>query len=113
MKIASTLIATAALIALPTAAFAKTNTAENISTCKAEIATKMAATATDTDLDFKSVKGNSRKQTLKFRIKADGESDKVTCKVSRDNSVEVVWGKTVKPVISKAVQAEEATTAGE
>ena len=110
----TTLIATAAaLIVLPSAAFASTNTAENISICKAEIETELANTVTDADLDFKTVKGNSRVQTLAFRIDADGEKDKVTCKVRRDDTVEVVWGKTVKPEVSKTVQAEEASTAGE
>lgn len=111
MKTASVLFAAAALIVLPTAAMASTSTAANIATCKAEIESKLAAT--DTDLDFKTVKGNSRVQTLKFDIDADGQSDKVTCKVRRDNSVEVIWGKTVKPKMDKAVEAEAATSAGQ
>ena len=70
----TTLIATAAaLVVLPSTAFASTNTAENISICKAEIETQLANTVTDADLDFKTVKGNSRVQTLAFRIDADGE----------------------------------------
>ncbi|MGB3455210.1 MAG: hypothetical protein WBG08_06045 [Litorimonas sp.] len=111
MKTASALTAAAALLVLPTAAFASTDTAENISVCKAEIESKLAAS--DMDLDFRKVKGNSRVQTLSFRIDADGEKDKVTCKVRRDDTVEVIWGKTVKPVMSKSVQAEATTTAGE
>ena len=113
MKNASILAAAAAILVLPSAAFASTNTAANISACKAEIETKMAATASDMDLDFRTVKGNSRVQTLAFRINADGKKDKVTCKVRRDDSVEVIWGKSVKPKFTKAVQAEEAATAGE
>jgi hypothetical protein len=103
----------ATLFILPSAAFASTSTAENISACKAEIESQMASTATDTSLDFKTVKGNSRVQTLSFRINADGEKDRVTCKVRRDDTVEVIWGKTVKPVISKSVEAETSATAGE
>jgi hypothetical protein len=113
MKIASALIGTAALLVLPQAAFASTMTAENISICKAEITTAMASTASETDLDFKTVKGNSRVQTLSFDIDADGETDTVKCKVRRDDSVEVVWGKSVKPKMAKAVQVEETMTAGE
>lgn len=113
MKNASAFIATAALVVVPSFAFASTNTSANISTCKAEIETRMADTASETDLDFRKVKGNSRVQTLSFRIEANGEKDNVKCKVRRDNTVEVIWGKTVQPKIDKAVQAESATTAGE
>lgn len=113
MKIASVLIGTAALIILPQAAFASNMTAENIATCKTEIETRMASTASETTLDFKKVKGNSRVQTLSFRIDADGESDTMKCKVRRDDTVELIWGKSVQPKMDKAVQAEEATTAGE
>jgi len=113
MKIASALITTAALLALPQLALASTKTSENISTCKAEIQTRLADTATVTDIDFKKVKGNSRLQTLSFRIKADGETDIVKCKVRRDEAVEIKWGKSVKPAISKAVEADAAVNAGE
>lgn len=113
MKIATALIGTAALIVLPHAAFASTSTSQNISTCSDEIRSQLGATAGEADLDFKTVKGNSRVQTLSFRIDADGERDKVTCKVRRDNSVEVIWGKTVKPKMSKSVEAKASTTAGE
>lgn len=113
MKIASALLTATALLALPTAAFANNMTAENIATCKAEIETHMATTANETSLDFKKVKGNSRVQTLSFRINADGESDNVKCKVRRDDTVELIWGKTVQPKMDKAVQAETTTTAGE
>lgn len=113
MKIASALIGTAALLVLPQAAFASAMTAENISICKAEISTAMAATASETDLDFKTVRGNSRVQTLSFEIDADGQTDTVKCKVRRDDTVEVVWGKSVKPKMAKAVKAEETTVAGE
>ena len=110
----ATLIATAAaLIVLPSAALASTDTAENISVCKAEIEGQLAKTESEMDLDFKTVRGNSRVKTLAFVIETDGEKDKVTCKVRRDDTVEVVWGKTVKPELSKSVQAEEASTAGE
>lgn len=113
MKITSALIATAAFIVLPQAAFASNMTSENITTCKAEIETRMAATASETVLDFKKVKGNSRAQTLSFRIDADGESDTVKCKVSRDDSVEIKWGKSVKPKTAKAVTATDKMAAGE
>lgn len=113
MKIASALIGSAALLVLPQAAFASNMTAENIATCKTEIETRMAATASETDLDFKKVKGNSRVQTLSFTIDADGETDTVKCKVRRDDSVEVIWGKSVQPKMAKAVQVEETMTAGE
>ncbi|MGJ8559364.1 MAG: hypothetical protein ACSHX3_03935 [Litorimonas sp.] len=113
MKIASALIGTAALLVLPQAAFASNMTVENISTCKAEIETRMAETASETSLDFKKVKGNSRAQTLSFRIDADGEKDTVKCKVRRDDTVEIKWGKSVQPKMVKAVQAEESMTAGE
>ncbi|MEM7730457.1 MAG: hypothetical protein AAF311_14515 [Pseudomonadota bacterium] len=112
MKTASVLAA-AALLALPQVAFASAKTSEAISTCKSEIQTLMAATASETDLDFRTVKGNSRVQTLSFRIDADGEKDKVTCKVRRDDTVEVIWGDTVKPEVTRSVQLDEATTAGE
>jgi hypothetical protein len=113
MKIASALIGTAALIILPQAAFASNMTAENISTCKAEIETRMATTASETALDFKKVKGNSRAQTLSFRIDADGETDTVKCKVSRDDTVEIKWGKSVQPKMAKAVEVKETMSAGE
>lgn len=113
MKTASALIGTVALIALPTAAFASNMTVEHISTCKAEIETRMETSASETSLDFKTVKGNSRAQTLSFRIYADGEKDTVKCKVSRDNTVEIKWGKSVQPKIAKAVKVEETMTAGE
>lgn len=113
MKIASALIGTAALLVLPQAAFASNMTAQNISTCKAEIETRMATTATETDLDFKTVKGNSRVQTLSFTIDADGETDTVKCKVRRDDTVEVIWGKSVQPKMAKAVEATKTMTAGE
>ena len=106
MKTLTTLAATAALIALPTAAFASsTQTSANISTCSAKIAQELG---TDTNVDFRKVKGNSRLQTLTFRVEADGQKDKVTCKVRRDASVEVVYGKTVKPAAKVlTVQAED------
>jgi hypothetical protein len=113
MKIASALIGTTALILLPQAAFASNMTSDNISTCKTEIETRMAASVSETTLDFKKVKGNSRAQTLSFRINADGETDTVKCKVSRDDTVEIKWGKSVKPKMAKAVQVEETMTAGE
>ncbi|MEL6688146.1 MAG: hypothetical protein AAFP97_11060 [Pseudomonadota bacterium] len=113
MKTTTLIASAAALLVLPSAAFASTSTAKNISVCKAEIESQLATTADDMDLDFKTVKGNSRVQTLSFRIDADGEKDKVTCKVRRDDTVEVVWGKTVKPEISKSVEVVEAETAGE
>jgi len=113
MKITTALIGTVALIALPTFASASTETSENISTCKAEIATLMETSATETVLDFKKVKGNSRVQTLSFSINADGESDNVKCKVRRDNSVEIKWGKKVQPKMDMAVEVETTTTAGE
>lgn len=110
----ATLIATAAaLLVLPSAAMASTSTAEHISVCKAEIESKLASSVSETDLEFRNVKGNSRVQTLAFRIEADGEKDKVTCKVRRDDTVEVVWGKTVKPEVTKTVEVEETATAGE
>jgi hypothetical protein len=105
--------AAAAILVLPSAAFASTSTSANISACKAEIEAKMAETAQDMEIDFRTVKGNSRVQTLAFRINADGEKDKVTCKVRRDDTVEVLWGKKVKPEVAQSVQAEETTTAGE
>ncbi|WP_298914143.1 hypothetical protein [uncultured Algimonas sp.] len=106
-----TLLAAAALIVLPGAALASTSTADNISACKAEIESQLDAT--QTDLDFKTVKGNSRVQTLSFRIEADGEKDKVTCKVRRDDTVEVVWGKTVKPAEKVlSVEADVSASAG-
>lgn len=113
MKITSALIGAAALIALPTFASASTETSENISACKAEIETLMATSANETVLDFKKVKGNSRVQTLSFSIDADGESDNLKCKVRRDNSVEVIWGRKVQPKMDMAVEAEAETTAGE
>lgn len=113
MKIASALIATAALLALPQVAFASAKTAEQISTCTAKIEAQMATTASETALDFKTVKGNSRVQTLTFRIDADGDSDTVKCKVRRDDTVEVVWGKKVKPTMAKAVEATTTLNAGE
>lgn len=113
MKIASALIGTVALIALPTAALASNMTVENISTCKAEIETRMETSASETSLDFKKVKGNSRAQTLSFRIDADGETDTVKCKVSRDDTVEIKWGKSVKPMMAKAVEVEKTLSTGE
>lgn len=113
MKTASALIATAAFIALPQVAFASTETAEQISVCTAKIETHMATTASETALDFKKVKGNSRLQTLTFRIDADGNSDTVKCKVRRDDTVEIVWGKKVKPTMSKSVKTKETLTTGE
>ena len=113
MKTLSTLIAASALIAVPQFASASTKTAENIDSCKTEINAQIDTTASDTDLDFKRVKGNSRLQTLTFDIKADGERDRVTCKVRRDNSVEIVWGKKVQPKKVLSVEAEGTTTAGE
>ncbi|MGB6229235.1 MAG: hypothetical protein WBF53_03810 [Litorimonas sp.] len=111
MKTLTTLAATAALIALPTAAFASsTKTAENINACSTEIQQQLATKA---DLDFKKVKGNSRLQTLTFDIEADGEKDKVTCKVRRDASVEVVWGDDVKPATTLSVEAKDMVTADE
>lgn len=106
MKTLTTLCATAALIALPTAAFASsTQTSANISACTAKISQQLQG---DSNVDFRKVKGNSRLQTLTFRVEAEGAKDKVTCKVRRDASVEVVWGKTVKPAAKVlTVQAEE------
>lgn len=113
MKIASALITTAALLVLPQASFASNMTSENISTCKAEIETRMETSASETALDFKKVKGNSRAQTLSFSINADGEKDTVKCKVSRDDTVEIKWGKRVQPMMTKAVKVEETAVVGE
>ena len=113
MKTLSTLIATTALLALPQMAFASTKTAENIQTCTSEIQTQFGGDAANAELDFKRVKGNSRLQTLTFDIRAEGEKDKVTCKVRRDDTVEVVWGKKVQPKKVLSVQAEGASNAGE
>lgn len=112
MKLSTAILATTVLIVLPQTAFAgSANTSEKISACTDEIQTQLGAS--DAQLEFKTVKGNSRVKTLSFRIEAGGERDKVTCKVRRDDTVEVVWGKTVKPKMDKAVQANVKTNAGE
>lgn len=113
MKTVSTLIAASALLALPQIASASTKTAANIDTCTTEIRSQIGGEASATDLDFKRVKGNSRLQTLTFNIEADGEKDRVSCKVRRDNSVEIVWGKKVQPKKVLSVKAEGVSSAGE
>ncbi|GLQ20035.1 hypothetical protein ACFFUB_04185 [Algimonas porphyrae] len=111
MKLNTLVIAAAALMVLPQAASASTKTADHIASCTSEIQSSMGATATD--IDFKAVRGNSRLQTLTFAIDANGTSDTVKCKVRRKGAVEIVWGKSVKPVMAKSVQAKTETNAGE
>lgn len=110
MKLNSALIAAAALMILPQAAFAdSTKTAENIATCSAEIESSIATN----EIEFEAVRGNSRLQTLTFTVDADGKTDTIKCKVRRKGAVEIVWGKTVKPEMAKSVEVKAETNAGE
>lgn len=106
MKLATALIATATALALPTVAMAN-NTSENISTCQVEIRDQLAPQAQNVDIDFKTVKGTSRLQTLSFRLELNGERDNVKCKVRRDDTVEIDWGKDIKPAQPQLVEAPQ------
>lgn len=113
MKMLSTLLATVAVLTLPQIAAASSQTADNLNVCATEIRSQIQDTESKADLDFKSVKGNSRLQTLTFRIEAQGERDTVRCKVRRDDSVEIVWGKSVKPKPVLSFKADAKSGAGE
>lgn len=115
MKLATALIATTTLLALPTTALASSKTAQNINACKTEIQTQLGADADALNMDFKKVRGNTRLQKLNFVVDLNGTRDRLTCNVSRDASIEIKWGDDVKPVATRVVEADAdtSTTAGE
>ncbi len=66
------------------------DTGENIDTCLAALEAKTAEVDSDATFKFRKARG-SRTQELRFRMRHDGGSDTVVCKVKSGEIVDIEW----------------------
>lgn len=87
-------IAAAALVAatVATPALAGSKTGQNLGACAEAIRAELPLAADAVTVDFKRVKGTARSQTLMLKVSAEDVTDRVTCKVKRDQAPVISWG---------------------
>ncbi len=94
-RTATALIALAAFATAPSA-LAGSKVSKNLNACADLVRAELPIDASDVNVDFKSVKGTSRLQTLTLKVQAEDVKGRVTCKVRRNTSPELVWDDTLE-----------------
>ena len=104
----ATIAAAITLAAVPQIASA--NVGEALAACTEEVRTALPLAADDVDVSFKRVKGTSRKQTLKLKVRAGEQTGTATCKVARDAAPVVTFDKALEAYRVELVQKRGTTT---